>query len=155
MPDGLIPTGGKHSGYQVSKYSGARLGLEKLTAILKAYDAGQSVSDIAKQVNSDRRTVGGVLRQYRDRVTSAQALMAASTLDMVHAWQAAVPIASARGDHRPAKEYLQAVGAIQGPNSAATGGIGAGPGGVNVQVVIGMPGAPIPHDPLANLKPIK
>ena len=116
-----------------------------MIAILRAYDDGDNPSTIARAVNSDIRTVGGVLRQYRDRVNGAKALLMGLTPSAIQAWSTAIPIAATRGDHRPAKELLQATGIVAPP-----GGQGEGQGGarVAVQVVIGTLDHPIPHDPL-------
>jgi hypothetical protein len=123
---------------------GSRLPIEKTVDILKRYDNGQAPTSIASSVGSDSRTVGAVIRRYRDRAASAKALLAQSSIDAAASWLAAVPIASARGDHRPAKELLQAVNSI----AMGQGEGGAGGAKVQVNVVIGVPGQPIPHDPI-------
>ena len=120
--------------------------LDKVVAILTAYDSGDSPTQIARTVQSDIRTIGGVLRQYRDRVNGAKALLMGLTPNAIAAWSEAIPIASKRGDHRPAKELLQATGIIV-PQSSGDGASGAG-ARVAVQVVIGTLEHPIPHDPL-------
>jgi hypothetical protein len=123
---------------------GLRLPLEKVTDILRRHDSGQGPTAIASSVGSDIRTVGAVIRRYRDRAASAKALLAQSSIDAAASWLQAVPIASARGDHRPAKELLQAVGSV----AMGQAGDGAGGAKVQVNVVIGTPGNPIPHDPI-------
>ena len=123
---------------------GSRLPIDKVVAILKLYDAGHSPHAIHQQLHSDTRTIGAVIRRYRDRAATAKALLAQSSIEAASEWLKAVPIASARGDHRPAKELLQAVSAI------AMGGTGQDGAGAKVQVnvVIGIPGQPIPYDPV-------
>ena len=99
---------------------------------------------ISQQVGSDIRTVGGILRQYRDRPTSARHLLTQSAVLATQKWIAAMDKASASGNHNPMKDLLLHVGAIQpayGPGAAK-------PTQVAVQVVIGTPQQPIAHDPL-------
>jgi hypothetical protein len=132
--------------HHVSKQDtiGLRLPLDKVVTILRLYDYGQTPSAIAGSVRSDIRTIGAVIRRYRDRAASAKALLAQSSIDAAASWLTAVPVAAARGDHRPAKELLQATGAV----AMGQAGDGAGGAKVQVNVVIGTPGNPIPHDPI-------
>lgn len=133
-----------HSQSVSERYTGpgSRLPLDKVCAILRHYDDGLSPTEISKRVVSDIRTVGGVLRQYRDRQNAAKALLAGLAPNAIMAWSEAIPIASARGDHRPAKELLQAVGVVE------TGQKQAGDTKVAVQVVVGTLDSPIPYNPL-------
>ena len=161
MSDALIPPGGKHS-KTLDTYSGLRLPLEKVVAILDLYDKGHSPTDIAAHVQSDPRIIGGVLRNYKDRPTSAKALLVQAAPMAAHAWREAITIASARGNHQPAKDLLAHVGAVDNPWGRPAQ---ANSTNVAVQVVIGTPDSPIPHDPVTasgfalstvpNPKPIK
>lgn len=56
------------------------------------------------------------------------------------AWVRSVDVAAAKGDHRPAKDLLQATGIVErdGPSHNTA-----------VQIVIGMPGSPAGPDPFA------
>jgi len=123
---------------------GTRLPIDKIIQILSLHDNGHSPHAIHLAIQSDTRTIGAVIRRYRDRARGAKALLAQSSIDMVKHWQTAVPIAAARGDHRPAKELLQAVNAI----ASGQGGDGAGGAKVAIQVVIGTPDSPIGYDPV-------
>jgi hypothetical protein len=136
----------KHSPEPESQI-GTRMPTEKLVAILKLHDAGESGRQIALKVGSDGRTIAAVIKRFRDRVSTAKAMLAQSSIEMAKHWLDAVPIAAQRGDHRPAKELLQAVGAV------AVGGVGQGQGGdvkVAIQVVVGTPEHPITYDPVKN-----
>jgi hypothetical protein len=123
---------------------GTRLPIDKIVEILKRYDSGHSVNAICSSVGSDCRTVGAVIRRHRDRAATAKAILEQSTVSMAAEWLRAVPIASARGDHRPAKELLQACNVVA-VGQTGTGGEGAK---VAIQVIIGTPDSPIPYDPV-------
>jgi hypothetical protein len=76
--------------------------------------------------------------------------MSRHAVDAIVAWQQAIPTAATKGDHRPAKDYLQAIGAVQAassPNASASAHT------VAVQVNVGVPGAPLDYDPFSPTKP--
>ena len=162
---GLTPIPGNHSApdkYRDRTATLAKTGLDKILAVLEQHDAGQPVSAICQAQHMDHRTVGAIIRQYRDRVTSARQLLNQSAVAAVHAWNTAIPIAAARGNHQPAKDLLAHVGAVDNPWGRPAQ---ASSTNVAVQVVIGTPDSPIPHDPVTasgfalstvpNPKPIK
>ena len=161
----MVPASEKHSvlkPYTARTASLARTSLDTILAVLQAHDDGQSVHAIGQALSLDRRTIGAIIRQYRDRVTSARQLLNQSAVAAVHAWNTAIPIAAARGNHQPAKDLLAHVGAVDNPWGRPAQ---SGSTNVAVQVVIGTPDSPIPHDPVTasgfalstvpNPKPIK
>jgi hypothetical protein len=141
-----------HSGtQQKTRYDyGSRVSLDKIAAILKLYDNGESIRSICAQVHSQPRQVGGIIRTYRDRTNTAISLMSRHAVDAIVAWQQAIPTAATKGDPRPAKDYLQAIGAVQASQAANAS---AQSHTVAVQVNVGVPGSPVPYDPFGPTKP--
>lgn len=104
-----------------------------------------SQSEIARRVGRDRETVRNVMRAEDTRALADQ--LAADARDtviqtlrraaprMAQHWMDAAAVAKDRGDHRPARDLLLHVGAIEPV-------VGAGGTGSRVTIVVGMPGRP-------------
>ena len=108
---------------------------------------GASMSEIARQTGRDRGTVANVLRAedsltFRDQLETeareaAVQILRGTSEKAARAWGSAIGVAADRGDHRPAKDLLVAVGAISEQHDGSRG----------IQIIIGTPENPIRVEP--------
>ena len=99
----------------------------EISCLITAIKDGWGNQRIAAVLNMDSSTVSKWRSRLRPTVMEARAVLAGSSLDAALAWRKSIPIAAGRGDHRPAKELLQATGAIdQEQHAGVTVNIGMG-----------------------------
>jgi hypothetical protein len=118
-----------------SKY--ARLSLADTELILKLHLNGQKQTDIAQIVGCSQATVSETIAKLKQTPEIVQALMRSDSLSAITDWKRARKAAAKRGDHRPAREWIEAAH----PELRPQQGNSAGGGGVTIN--IGMPGSPI------------
>jgi transposase-like protein len=107
---------------------------------------GLSVSQIARETGRDRGTIANVLRaedshDFRSQLETeardaAVQILRGNSEKAARAWGSAIGVAADKGDHRPARDLLVAVGAIQEQNDAP-----------RIAIIIGTPEHPIRVDP--------
>lgn len=121
------------------KYKRLTLAQEAQIVRLAADDLNQT--QIAEVVGCSQSAVSRVLSEFAGTMQAAKALLEANALQASKDWVSAMKPAAEKGDHRPAKELLQAIGVVQkdAPN-----------GNQAVQVLVGMPGQTAYCDPLSD-----
>lgn len=107
-----------------------------------------SISQLATRFGRTRETIAGIVKsedfeRVRDEVhaelaTLAKARLAGGVDRAALAWLRTLDVAASAGNHKPAKEMLEAVGVIERDRHL----------GAAVQINIGMPGQPAGPDPL-------
>lgn len=118
-----------------SKY--ARLSMADTELILKLHLNGQKQTDIAQVVGCSQATVSTTIASLKQSPEITQALMRTDSLSAIKDWKRARRVAAKRGDHRPAREWIEAAHPELRPQPANS----AGGGGVTIN--IGQPGQPI------------
>jgi len=118
-----------------SKY--ARLTLSDIELILRLQAEGCTQQQIADVVKCSRSTVCETLQRIKDTPTLVQALAKSEAVPMLQRWITASKQAAKRGDHRPAREFIE----LAAPELRPATGNSAG--GVGVTIVIGQPGQPL------------
>ncbi len=101
---------------------------------------GRTQAEIASALHCDQSTISRVLQRVTDPKAVIQAIMKAGAIDRLTDWSRASKSASKRGDHRPAREWIEAAH----PELRPAQGKDAGPG---VVVNIGFLQAPAPATP--------
>jgi transposase-like protein len=82
------------------------VGDEEKSDILALLAVGRTVADVARSMDRDERTVATVVADHRRKLRDDNA-------DAYHAiYKEAATAAAARGDHKPALEWLDRMGAI-------------------------------------------
>ena len=117
------------------KYS--RLTLANIELILKLQAEGVTQTQIAQIVGCSQATVSQALSRIKDAPNLLQALAKAESVPMLQRWIRASKAAAKRGDHRPAREFIE----LAAPELRPQQGNSAGGGGVTI--TIGMPGQPL------------
>lgn len=117
--------------------------------IWDAYLELGSYSAVAKQLKRDRETISRqvnvpAFEKYRESLHTAAATEALSILKQSAGkaskhWVTASEIAADKGDHKPAKELLQAIGVIQADQGSTHN--------LTIGVMVGMPDQPALPDP--------
>ena len=105
-----------------SKY--ARLSTEDVRVILDMHGEGKTQVEIATVVGCSQSTVHRTLSAFSLDAKSIRALLRGLTYEALDAWVMAMHIAAKRGDHRPAKELLEAAYPEFRPQSAKGAGSG-------------------------------
>ena len=118
-----------------SKYT--RLKLSDIELILRLQAEGCTQQQIADVVQCSRSTVCETLQRIKDAPNLLQALAKAGSVPMLQRWIRASKAAAKRGDHRPAREFIE----LAAPELRPQQGNSAGGGGVTI--TIGMPGQPL------------
>ena len=108
---------------------------------------GASIAEIARQTGRDRGTIANVLRaedtvEFRNQLETeareaALQILRGTSERAARAWGTAIAHAADKGDHRPAKDLLVAVGAISEQHDGPRG----------IQIIIGTPENPIRVEP--------
>jgi hypothetical protein len=124
-----------------SKY--ARLSTEDIRDILEMHGEGKTQVEIAKVIGCAQSSVQRTLRAFSLDAKSIRALLRVLTYDALEAWVNAMRIAANRGDHRPAKELLEAAYPVLRPQPAHNGG------GGGVTVIVAVPGSDNPLPSIA------
>lgn len=133
--DTLYPAADTQPAEQTTKYT--RLTLADTELILKLHYNGQKQTDIAQILGVSQSTISDVLSKLKQTPELSQALMRSDSLSAIKDWRRARKVAAKRGDHRPAREWMEMAHPELRPQTAAS----AGGGGVTI--VIGMPGQPV------------
>ncbi len=107
-----------------------------IAILVQAIHANWPTQRIAAALNMEPTQISRWRSKLRDSVLPAKQWLKGGALEAAISWRKAIPVASKRGDHRPAKELLQAVGAID--QDIHTG----------VQVNIGMGTGAMGSDPI-------
>jgi transcriptional regulator with XRE-family HTH domain len=118
-----------------SKYT--RLKLSDIELILRLQAEGCTHQQIADVVKCSRSTVTENLQRIKDAPNLLQALAKAESVPMLQRWIRASKTAAKRGDHRPAREFIELAAPELRPQQGNSGAGGW------VTINIGMPGAPI------------
>lgn len=106
---------------------------EQTLSFFEALENGDSITTAAKQAGISKTTALALMKRYEAKLDAARNILAAKAPEVAEQWIASTKVAAKRGDHRPAKELLQAVGAIQSEHSVGGG----------ITIVIGTPEKPI------------
>jgi DNA-binding CsgD family transcriptional regulator len=117
----------------------SRLSRAEEAQILRLSVEGLTQVQIAAQLGRSQSTVSHVLADFANTTEIARKHLESRAIQAAEAWTGSLVAAAEKGDHKPAKELLQAVGVVQkdGPSQAQ-----------QVQVVVGMPGSTAYCDPL-------
>jgi transcriptional regulator with XRE-family HTH domain len=117
-----------------------RLTLAQEAQIVRLAAEGLLQTQIAEAIGCSQSAVSRVLSEFTSTIAAARTLLEASALQASKDWVSSLKPAAEKGDHKPAKELLQAVGVVQRD----------GPTGNNaVQVIVGAPGNAAMPDPFA------
>lgn len=122
---------------QTSDRDYSRLSFHDLGKILRLHAEGLSQRDIAAHVGCSQPSVGYALQRMSGDAKEVQALAKGKAVAALQQWDAAISKAAKRGDHRPAREFIELAHTELRPQSNNS----AGGGGVTIN--IGMPGAPL------------
>lgn len=122
---------------QMSRADYGRLSVEDLALVLRLHSEGRTQRQIAAVIGCSQPAIHYTLQRFNLSQQDAQALMKAHSLEFIEDWKRASKKAADRGDHRPAREGLEAGTPELRPQPANSG---AG-GGVTIN--IGMPGQPV------------
>lgn len=114
-----------------------RLTIEDLAEICRLSMLGWTQRAIADVVGCSHQSVSYALQRMGAKAEHIQVLLKAQTLDATKAWGRAIEKAADRGDHRPARELIEAAHPELRPTQ------GSSAGGVGVTIVIGQPGQPV------------
>jgi predicted DNA-binding protein (UPF0251 family) len=118
-----------------SKYK--RLTLADTELLLRLHDLGKTQPEIAAIMECSQSTVSTTLAKLKQTPAVTQALMKGESLNRLQDWKRASKVAAKRGDHRPAREWIEAAH----PELRPTQGNTSGGGGVVIN--IGAPGQPL------------
>jgi ParB-like chromosome segregation protein Spo0J len=112
----------------------ARLPLRDMELILRLRDAGKQQTEIAQIVGCSQSSVARTLAKLKETPAVTQALLKSDSLNALTDWKRSRRAAAKRGDHRPAKEWIE----MAHPELRAQPGNTSGLGGVVIN--IGAPG---------------
>jgi hypothetical protein len=115
----------------------AKLTFSDIELLLRLHDAGKTQVEIASVIGCSQTTVSATLAKLKQTPETVKALMKGETAGVLTNWRKAARIAAKRGDHRPAREWIEAAH----PELRPTQGNSAGGGGVVIN--IGAPGQPL------------
>jgi hypothetical protein len=115
-----------------------RLTLAQEAQIVRLAAEDLNQTQIAEVIGCSQSAISRVLSEFTNTTAAARKLLEASALQASRDWVSSLGPAAEKGDHKPARELLQAVGVVQkdGPTQAH-----------QVQVVVGMPGQTALPDP--------
>ena len=112
-----------------------RLTLAEKRQMLQLRRAGLSYGKIAAEVKRSPSCVFNYLEPFESSADEAKALLEASAAPAAEAWRQSMTIAAADGNHKPAKDLLEAVGVVQPQET-----------GPRIAIQINQPGAALPAD---------
>jgi hypothetical protein len=118
-----------------SKY--AKLSFSDIELLIRMHHDGRTQVEIANVLQCAQSTVSETLAKLKATPDTVRALLKADASGVIANWRRAARVASKRGDHRPAREWLEAAHPELRPQPA-TSGHGGG-----VTVIVGTPGAPV------------
>lgn len=96
--------------------------------------AGLSFEKIAAALKRSSSTVYDYLEPFESTVDEARATLEASASKAAQAWDVALIVGAEQGNHKPAKDLLEAVGVVKPQVETAIG------------VIVNMPGAALPQE---------
>ena len=106
----------------------------QIAQLFEEIESGSSVAQAAAVVGVSRYVAYRVLTKYEEKLAGVTKLLALKAYQAAEDWIKASEVAADKGDHKPAKELLQTIGAVQVIGESVSGG---------VTIVIGTPDAPI------------
>lgn len=121
----------------MSEAEGRGLSHGDLAEILRLNAKGWTQRQIAQVVGCSQPAICYALQRFKTSQQDVQALLKAQAVPMIGKWTEAADKAAERGDHRPARELIEAAYPEMRPQAANS----AGGGGVVIN--IGMPGQPV------------
>jgi hypothetical protein len=110
----------------------ARLSATDIRAVLELHDGGYKQVEIAQIVGCSQATVSNTLKAFSDDAKQVARQLRTLTDETIEDWREARKIAAKRGDHRPARELLEAAYPDLRPQPAH----GNNTGGVTVIVAV-------------------
>jgi hypothetical protein len=122
---------------QMSAKETSRLSLEDLGEVLRLHGKGWPQRKIAQFIGCSQPSVGYALKRMAGSSEEIQAIAKARATKALSKWEDAIDKAADRGDHRPAREFIELAHADLRPQASNS----AGGGGVTI--IIGQPGAPV------------
>lgn len=118
-----------------SKYS--RLSLADIELALQLKSQGLTQVEIANVLKCSQSTVSQTFSRLEKAPQLVQALAKSEAPDMLQRWIRASRVAAKRGDHRPAREFIELAAPELRPQPSNSGS------GGGVTINIGMPGQPL------------
>lgn len=109
-----------------------RLSISNIRTLLELHDNGARQVDIAAAVGCSQGTVSRILSQFAGTAEQVAKQLRTLTDESIQDWRNARKVAAKRGDHRPARELLEAAYPDLRPQHAAANGAG----GVTVIVAV-------------------
>jgi hypothetical protein len=115
--------------------SGKPVTPEQTQLLFSSLEDGLTLKQAAHAANMSRQTAWRLMRRYEGSLESASKYLATKALAVAEDWVVASEKAAEKGDHRPAKDLLQTIKAVEpiGDSGARAG----------VTIVIGTPEQPI------------
>mgnify|MGYP001583981880 CR=1 FL=1 len=114
--------------------SGQPVTAEQAQILFDSLEDGLTLKESAQAAKMSRQTAWRLMRKYEGSLESASKYLATKALSFVEHWGTASEKAAAKGDHRPAKDALLAIKAIEPVGENA---------GTNIAILIGTPEQPI------------
>lgn len=118
---------------QMSAPDYGRLSLEDLGEILRLSAKGKSQRDIAAYVGCSQPAVSYALKRMADGPDSIRAIAKAKATNALKQWETSIEAAAKRGDHRPAREFIELAHSELRPQQTAQNHGG-------VTVIVAVPG---------------
>lgn len=103
--------------------------------LLELHDAGKTQVEIAGIIGCAQATVSRTLKAFNADSKAVARQLRAYTDEAIDDWRTAKRVASTRGDHRPAREMLEAAYPELRPTPASS------TGGGGVTVIVAVPGS--------------
>jgi hypothetical protein len=122
---------------QTSDRDYGRLSIADLGLIARLHREGRTQREIAAIIGCSQPSVGYALKRLAANSEDIVAVMKAKSQKALEQWETATEVAAKRGDHRPAREFIEAAHPELRPQQGNSGG------GGGVTIIIGQPGAPI------------
>lgn len=114
---------------------GKRLSLAQIRLVLELDGAQKTQAEIADVLGCNQSTVSRTLAAFSEDAKSVARLLRGLSDESIEDWREARKVAAKRGDHRPARELLEAAYPELRPQPASSGGGG-------FVVFVGTPGNP-------------
>jgi hypothetical protein len=122
---------------QTSEKDFGRLSIADLGLVARLHKEGRSQQAIASVVGCSQQSISYTLKRLAAHSDDILSVMKAKSEQALEQWEQATKVGAKRGDHRPAKEFIEAAY----PELRPTQGVNGGGGGVTIN--IGMPGQPV------------
>jgi hypothetical protein len=117
--------------------------------LLELHDLGKTQVEIAQTIGCGQATVSRTLKSFDGDSKAVARQLRTFTDETIEDWRTARKVAATRGDHRPAREMLEAAHPELRPQPSNTGG------GGGVTVIVAVPGSsnPLPNVTASTLSP--